>query len=68
MVIPRDLRWPILHMRDSDPREQGIEMCGTASMPRYDAAEICGVAFSSGLRHRPTFASTPGEASGRLRS
>jgi hypothetical protein len=42
-------------------------MRGTASMPRYDAAEICEVAFSYGLRHCPTFASTPGEVSGSLR-
>ena len=53
MAFPRELRGPILYVRGSDPREQGIEMCGTASMPRYDAAEICRVTFSSGRHNVP---------------
>ena len=68
MAIPRELRWPILHVRGSDPGEQTNQTRGTASMPRYDAAEICEVTFSFGLRHCPTFASTPGEVSDRLPS
>ena len=51
MVIPREVPGPILHVRGSDPREQSNQTRGTASMPRYDAAETCGVTFSYGLRH-----------------